>query len=61
MPVVRRWVSECLIQDTVRFPRFLMEHAMLEVFPLMPMTVLPGPCTKYGPEREPVGLGVTLS
>ena len=27
----------------------------------MPITVLPGLSTKYGPESDPVGLGVTLS
>ena len=31
---------------TVKLPRFLMEQAILDVFPLMPMTVLPGPSTK---------------
>merc|ERR1719471_2682977 len=34
---------------------------MFDVFPLIPITVLPGPSTKYGPDKEPVGLGVTLS
>ena len=34
---------------------------MLEVLPLMPITVLPGLSTKYGPDSDPVGLGVTLS
>ena len=34
---------------------------MLEVLPLIPITVLPGLSTKYGPDNDPVGLGVTLS
>ena len=46
---------------TVKFPRFFIEHAMFDVFPLIPITVWPGPSTKYGPDRDPVGFGVTLS
>ena len=46
---------------TVILPRFLIEHAMLDVFPLMPMTALLRPSTKYGPDSEPVGSGVALS
>ena len=34
---------------------------MLEVLPFIPITVLPGLSTKYGPDSDPVGLGVTLS
>ena len=34
---------------------------MFDVFPLIPITVWPGPSTKYGPDRDPVGFGVTLS
>ena len=46
---------------TVKFPKFFIEQARLEVFPLTPITVFPGLSTKYGPDKDPVGLGVALS
>ena len=46
---------------TVWLPRFLIVQARCEVLPLTPTTLVVTVSTKYGPDREPVGLGVALS